>query len=75
MSLHVFVTEPGRSSHSGSAWVTATRTAVEGLSVDDMMGPGLGQRSAQLPNMYRAIHHGPLLCHVGEDKIAGSGAL
>jgi hypothetical protein len=37
MSLHVFVTDLGRSSHSGSAWVTATRTVVGGISLDDIV--------------------------------------
>ena len=37
ISLHVFVTHLERSSHSGSAWVTATRTAVGGISLDDIV--------------------------------------
>jgi len=37
MSLHVFVTDLGRSSHSGSAWVTATRMIVGGISLDDIV--------------------------------------
>jgi len=31
------VTDLGRSSHSGSAWVTATRTVVGGISLDDIV--------------------------------------
>ena len=38
MSLHVFKTDLGRSSHSGSAWVTATRTVAVCASFEDMMG-------------------------------------
>src|SRR5271170_6719627 len=37
MSLHVFVTDLGRSSHSGSAWVTATRMVGGGISLDDIV--------------------------------------
>lgn len=34
MSLHVFVTAPWRSSHTGSAWVTATWTCELDMMVD-----------------------------------------
>ena len=47
MSLHVFMTDLGRSSHSGSAWVTATRTFGDWASVEDMIESDQVNRSEE----------------------------